>query len=108
MLAGQVEVRRDAQGLDLAYQAALLRTYAGTGGAIVTTSVLLAAGYSVLLASGFPITRVFGLCMEVTVIGALAADLFLLPACLLVLKPFPLRPAPADFGSQPLADLRAE
>ena len=83
----------DAAALDLAYQAALLRTYRGTGGAIVTTTVLLAAGYSVLLASGFPITRVFGLCMEVTVLAALAADLFLLPACLLVLKPFPLAPA---------------
>lgn len=87
----------DPGALDAAYLRALLRTYRGTGGAIVTTTVLLAAGYSALLFSGFPITRVFGLCMEVTVIGALLGDLFLLPACLLILKPFPGRVA-ADSG----------
>lgn len=86
----------DAAALDQAYLNALLRTFRGTGGAIVTTTVLLAAGYSALLLSGFPITRVFGLCMEVTVVGALIGDLFLLPACLLILKPFPVRAAPAE------------
>ncbi|MBL4848165.1 MAG: MMPL family transporter [Planctomycetes bacterium] len=80
----------DAAALDAAYVNALMRTFRGTGGAIVTTTVLLAAGYSALLASGFPITRVFGLCMEVTVIGALIGDLFLLPVCLLIFKPFPV------------------
>lgn len=84
----------DAAAIDAAYTRALLRTFRGTGGAIVTTTILLAAGYSALLLSGFPITRVFGLCMEVTVIGALVGDLFLLPACLLVLKPFPVRREP--------------
>ena len=86
----------DSSALDAAYLNALLRTFRGTGGAIVTTTVLLAAGYSALLLSGFPITRVFGLCMEVTVIGALVGDLLLLPACLLILKPFPVREVSAD------------
>ena len=95
----------DRAALDAAYLNAILRTCRGTGGAILTTTVLLAAGYSALLFSGFPITRVFGLCMEVTVIGALVGDLLLLPACLLILKPFPVArpegPLAAEFQPEP-------
>ena len=73
---------------ELVYQLALERTFAGTGGAIVTTTVLLSLGFGALLFSRFPITRTFGFLMEVTVIGALVADLLLLPACLALFKPF--------------------
>lgn len=67
---------------------ALRRTFAGTGTAIFTTTILLAGGYGSLLLSGFPITRTFALCMEITVWAALVGDLLLLPACLLVFRPF--------------------
>ena len=73
---------------DLLYQRALERTFASTGGAIVTTTLLLSLGFGALLFSRFPITRTFGILMEVTVIGALVADLLLLPACLALFKPF--------------------
>ncbi len=87
----------------LAYEQALRRTFRGTGGAIVVTSVLLAAGFTALLLSAFPISRTFAVCMEITVLGALAADLLLLPACILILRPFGPAPALADPGG-PLGD----
>ena len=75
-------------GSDDSYRQAIERTFRGTGQAIFATSVLLATGYSVLLLSSFPITRKFGVGMLLTVIGALLGDLFLLPACLAVWRPF--------------------
>ncbi|MGE0707883.1 MAG: RND family transporter [Planctomycetota bacterium] len=74
--------------LDEAYGRAIERTFRGTGGAIVATTVLLAAGFLALLFSRFPISRTFGLLLEITVIGALFGDLLLLPACLVTFKPF--------------------
>ncbi len=76
------------------YESALRRAYRGTGKAVVTTTVVLAVGFGVLLFSRFPVSRTFALCMEVTVIGALVADLVLLPACLVVLRPIRLKTPP--------------
>jgi len=70
------------------YERAILRTFRGTGQAIFVTSLVLAAGYSVLLASRFPITQKFGVGMLMTVTGALIADVLILPACLMIFKPY--------------------
>ncbi len=64
--------------LDQIYRGALRRTVSGTGQAILATSLLLAVGYSVLIASSFPVTRRFGMGMLVTVTAALIADLLAL------------------------------
>jgi len=81
------ELTHGAAGRD-PYAAAIERTFVGTGAAILATSVLLAAGFSVLLLSRFPITQTFALCLVITVLAAIVGDLLLLPACLAVLRPF--------------------
>ncbi|HSG69181.1 MAG TPA: MMPL family transporter, partial [Planctomycetaceae bacterium] len=58
--------------------------FAGTGRAILVTSILIVTGLSVLLLSDFVPTRRFAELTSITMIGALIGDLFLLPACLLV------------------------
>jgi predicted RND superfamily exporter protein len=69
---------------------AILRTARGTGRAILFTSLMLAAGMSVLFASSFVPVRLFGELMTVTVLGCILGDLFLLPALLsLFWKPDP-------------------
>jgi predicted RND superfamily exporter protein len=70
------------------YELAIRRTFVGTGSAIVATSALLAAGFAVLLFSRFPVTATFAFCLEVTVLAAVIGDLLLLPACLVLLRPF--------------------
>ena len=54
------------------------------GTAIVSTTVLLAFGFSVLAASAFRINAQMGLLTTITVLLALATDLLLLPALLMV------------------------
>jgi hypothetical protein len=63
---------------------AVRRTFAGTGRAILVTSLLIVTGLSVLLLSDFVPTRRFAELTSITMIGALVGDLFLLPACLLL------------------------
>ena len=70
------------------YRAAIQRTLAGTGKAIVLTTIFLGVGFSVLFMSEIPDTRVFVFCIEVIVISALVGDLIILPACIAVFKPF--------------------
>lgn len=67
---------------------AVLATFRGTGSAILITSVLLAIGFASLLLSAFPISQTFGLLMLVTVLAAIVGDLLILPACLVILRPF--------------------
>ena len=67
---------------------AVLATFRGTGSAILITSVLLAIGFASLLLSAFPISQTFGLLMLVTVLAAILGDLLILPACLVILRPF--------------------
>jgi uncharacterized protein len=84
------------------YQAAIERTGSGTGGAILVTSLVLASGFAVLLLSAFPVTTLFALCMEITVLAAIVGDLVLLPACLAIVHPLgpedcaPAKPEPGD------------
>lgn len=61
---------------------ALLATYQGAGRAIVFTSVLLVVGIGVLQISSFEPTRIFSRLMVLTVIGAVVADLVVLPPIL--------------------------
>jgi uncharacterized protein len=84
------EWRNGGVGPD-AYEQALTKTFRGTGAAILLTTGLLASGFSALLLSRFPISQTFALCMEITVVGALVADMVVLPAVLVTLKPFPPR-----------------
>ncbi len=53
------------------------------GHALWTTTVILAAGFLVFLASGFELTWVLGVLVSITVVFALAADFLLLPNLLI-------------------------
>jgi hypothetical protein len=86
------------------YREALIRTTRTVGRAIVFTSVILFAGFSVLLLGTFKGTIYFGLLIGLAMAFALVGDLVLLPALLLVLRPIPMgevtarepMPAPAS------------
>ena len=66
---------------------AIRATLLGTGKALVLTSLVLIGGYGALLTSRFESTTYLGGLVSVTVVFALLADLFLLPALLHLLKP---------------------
>jgi predicted RND superfamily exporter protein len=72
------------------YPEALAHTTRTVGRAIVFTSVILFAGFSVLLLGTFKGTIYFGLLIGLAMAFALVGDLVLLPALLLVLKPIPI------------------
>ena len=61
---------------------AISRTIHGAGDAIVSTSVLLVAGFGLLTLSEITSTKHFGMLSSVTMIAALGGDLVLLPALL--------------------------
>lgn len=63
---------------------AAYRACHGAGPAVVRTSAMIVAGLSVLLLSEFVPTRRFAELTSVTMIAALAGDLLLLPACLVL------------------------
>lgn len=63
---------------------ALLASAAGSGKAIVVTSIMLGAGMSVMLVSSFMPVRLFGELVCVTLAGCLLGDLIILPAMLVL------------------------
>lgn len=67
---------------------AIVATMRGSGRAMITTSLLLIAGFSVLMTSAFRGIFEFGLLVALVMLVALAADLTLLPALLLRARPF--------------------
>jgi hypothetical protein len=69
------------------YEAAIIRTMESVGKPIVTTSLILTAGFLIFLLSNFQYTRNMGMLISFTVVSALLGDLILLPVLLLVLKP---------------------
>ncbi len=73
------ELRRNGGDRRLAVQA----TIHSTGRAITFTSLVLLAGFSVLLLSAFVQYTLFGVLCGVTMISALLGDLFLLPVILI-------------------------
>jgi predicted RND superfamily exporter protein len=66
---------------------AVRRTGRRTGRAIVYTSVLLMAGFGVLYTSLFPPNQMFAVLASIVIATALLADLLLLPALLLWIRP---------------------
>jgi uncharacterized protein len=62
---------------------ALKRTFIDTGKAILLTTMILVSGFSVLIFSQFGVTYYAGLLISMSLVFALAADLFLLPLLLL-------------------------
>lgn len=64
---------------------AVRETIAHEGAAVVSTSLVLVSGFSVLLLGTFLPTRQFGLLMGISIAAALLSDLFLLPPLLLLL-----------------------
>ncbi|MEM8552534.1 MAG: MMPL family transporter, partial [Pseudomonadota bacterium] len=62
--------------------AAVRRAFASVGVAVVVTSLALAASFLPFALSGFLINRHFGALTALTLIGAMVADLLLLPALL--------------------------
>ena len=72
---------------------AILRTYHGSGRAILLTSLLLLVGMGVITFSEFVPTQQFGLLIGMTITGAILADLIILPALLyIVYSRFPSTP----------------
>lgn len=66
--------------------ASLMRTYRQSGRAVVATTLILSAQFLLLVASSFVPTEEFGLLTAVGLVSALAFDLLLLPALLVVLR----------------------
>jgi len=66
---------------------AVQRTTERTGRAIVHTSLVLIFGFGVLYTSAFPPNRLFAVLGSGVIASALVADLWVLPALLLVLRP---------------------
>jgi predicted RND superfamily exporter protein len=65
------------KGKSVAY--ALKRTYLSTGKAVIVTSLILSAGFTTLIASGFESTFLFGLLVSITLLIAVVTDLLLFP-----------------------------
>jgi len=66
-------------GLD--YNQAAKETIVKIGPAMVFTSIVAAAGFSILLLAPFRPIAYFGLLTAVTIVSALAADILLMPGC---------------------------
>lgn len=73
-----------SKGKNLLY--AIKRTFIEAGMAIVLTSIILVAGFGLLIFSQFGVTHFTGLLISFSLVFALLADLFLLPVLLLPLK----------------------
>ena len=70
------------------YSLALRRSLAGVGPALVCTSIILVTCFLVLLGSEAQVIASFGVSLAAITLAALIADLFLMPALLIVFKPF--------------------
>ncbi|NOX60171.1 MAG: MMPL family transporter [Planctomycetes bacterium] len=70
---------------------AIQATHRSVGRACLFTTIVIACGFSILLFSRFLPTAYFGGLLAVTMLAALAADLWLLPALVLTLRPFEKR-----------------
>ncbi len=68
---------------DLDKRRALKDTVSHMGRPMISTTLTLVSGFSVLLASSFQPTSTFGLLIVITMCSALLADLFLLPSLML-------------------------
>lgn len=85
------------------YALALQRSLAGVGPALVCTSIILVTCFLVLLGSQAQVIASFGISLAAITLAALVADLFLMPALLIVFKPFSA--AAPEAGTTNMADL---
>jgi len=69
------------------YEEAGRRTLATAGPALVGTSLILACGFAVMALASVKSIMFFGLLSAVAMLGALVADLLVLPALLVTVKP---------------------
>ncbi len=70
------------------YQEALLAAMSDVGRALVITSVVLIAGFMVFTLSVMDSQKWFGILLSTTIFVALISDFFVMPALVLVFKPF--------------------
>ncbi|MHC4598311.1 MAG: efflux RND transporter permease subunit [Planctomycetota bacterium] len=78
------------------YVQAMVRTHNTIGKAIVLTSIVIVSGFLVLAFSNFIPTRNFGVFTSLAMVTALFAAITLLPACILVFRPFGRHPKTAE------------
>lgn len=78
--------KRNAEsGMDT--KSALLKAYRDVGKPIVITSFVLFLGFFIFILGSIIPTRIFGVLTAFSMISALIADLFFLPAIILIVKP---------------------
>jgi predicted RND superfamily exporter protein len=70
------------------YTEAIRVSLTSVGRALVMTTIILSLSFLVFLMSEMAVVADFGILLSLTMVTALLADLFLLPALVLVLKPF--------------------
>ena len=70
------------RSLGFGQEEALVRAYLGVGRALIMTTAVLAAGFSVTLFSSLPTSRLFAGILVSGLIAALAGDMLLLPAAI--------------------------
>lgn len=85
--------RLELERADWDYELASHRATKIVGRPIVYTSIILMAGFGVLMLGSFRPTILFGALTSLTMLLALVGDLILLPALLLKLKPWGERPS---------------
>jgi len=74
-----------------AYQQAIINTHTSIGKAMYHTSLIIIAGFSILVLSNFNPSMYFGLLTGFAMFIALACDLVLLPAVLKMFKPYKIQ-----------------
>jgi len=92
-----VKYREARVGRNLAAIQAIHYTFTKVGSALVTTSIVLAAGFLVLVHSDFAVNSTSGLLVALTIAVALVLDLLFLPALLMKIDRWlvPAQPLPA-------------
>ena len=71
---------KQERAMGLPHSMAMRKTFRGAGHAIILTSLLLIVGFGTLATSSLTSTFHFGLLTSITLLAAILADLFLLPA----------------------------
>ena len=77
--------RNMSSGMD--YKSSLIKTYKDVGKPIIITSLVLFAGFFILLLGSMTPTQTFGVLTAFTMIYALIGDLIVLPAMIMLFKP---------------------
>jgi len=73
------------------YEEAMSRTMANTGRAILFSSIIMVAGFTVFLVSDFVALNNFGMLGSLTLTVGLVSSMFFLPACVSMFRPWKAR-----------------